>query len=438
MMNADKKGTAAACIVTVAVLLLMTAFTSVDSWNPETEQINAAETILIVPNAKNDVDENMTVKETVVDESAMGETLPLPAETEDTQNDMTETPAAEPAAQAEIASEDLESSQKAEPVETNMEQSEAEALVETELSETEEETEEIDYFADQFLVTVTGKTALNVREEPTTDSDWVGKMYEGCGGIVLEEGDGWTKIQSGKVVGWVSNDYILSGEAGKAKAVEEIDLVFEVESDALKVRSNPTTEEENKIRAIYGGETYLVVSTTEDGWVEIEYTEGKTGWVVGEYGTIRYSYDLAMTKEEIKAAEREKKRVSVETTTRAAKDASVDELTLLACLIQCESGSYEGQLAVANIVLNRVNSSRFPNSISEVIYASGQFSPVRSGKLAARLAKGPSSTALQAAQDALNGVNNIGDFVYFRSAKSADYDAYSAYTIVAGNCFYRK
>jgi len=296
---------------------------------------------------------------------------------------------------------------------------------------------ETDYFEGQFMVTVTGKTALNVRKEPSADSAWVGKMYEGDGGTILEEGDGWTKIHSGKVTGWVSNDYIVMGDAGREKALEDSELVIEVESDALKVRSAPTTEEENKLRAIYGGETYPMVSVQGD-WVEIEYSEGKNGWVSAEYVTIRYNYGDAMSRKEIEEAERARKRVNVATTTRASRDASYDDTTLLACLIQCESGSYEGQLAVANVILNRVNSSKYPNSISDVIYAAGQFTPASSGSLAKRLQKGPSSTALQAAEDALSGVNNIGNFLHFRSAKSADIDSYSSYTIVAGNCFYTR
>lgn len=294
-----------------------------------------------------------------------------------------------------------------------------------------------DYFENQFIVTVEGKTALNVREEPDAESKWVGKMYTGSGGEIVETGDGWTKIRSGKVTGWVSNDYILTGETGKQKTEELCELVFEVESDALKVRSAPTTEEENKLRAIYGGESYTVKGT-QNGWVEIEYSEGKTGWVKAEYGTIRYSYDYAMSRAAIEEAEAAKKRAKTGKTSRAAKSASADDLTLLACLIQCESGSYEGQLAVANVILNRVNSSKYPNSIRGVIYAAGQFSPASSGKLAARLERGPSDTALQAASDALAGVNNVGSFLHFRSARTADVDSYSSYTVIAGNCFYSK
>lgn len=420
-----KKSVAAVCLTIGAVLLILTAFSGVDAWNQEDIESSGAGTVV-------ETAEESTKEDAV--QTAGTETAVLPESTEmASEEGLAETASVEESAGETSEEETGESASPEEaPAETPEEAPEevsAEAVSAAEA--------EIDYFEGQFMVTVTGKTALNVREEPDTDSKWVGKMYAGSGGYVLETGDGWTRIKSGKVTGWVSNDYIVTGEAGKEQALKDCELVFEVESDALKVRSAPTTEEENKIRAIYGGESYLVMSS-KDGWVEIEYSEGKSGWVAGEYGTIRYDYDYAMSRKEIEAAEAAKKRVSVSTTSRAAQDASVDDLTLLACLIQCESGSYEGQLAVANVILNRVNSSKYPNSISGVIYAAGQFGPVKSGKLAARLAKGPSATAVQAATDALGGVNNIGDFLHFRSAKSADVDSYSSYTIVAGNCFYKK
>lgn len=286
-----------------------------------------------------------------------------------------------------------------------------------------------------FVVTVTDKTALNVRENPTTDSRWIGKMYEGCGGKVLEEKDGWTRIKSGKVIGWVSDRYILKGEAAAAKLMADFELVFEVSSDALKVRTEPTTSQDNKIRAIYGGETYEAI-LVQDDWIQIEYAAEKYGWVALEYGTIRYDYDAAMTREEYEEARVKKNHVTISKTTRGETSASTDDETLLACLIQCESGNYEGMLAVANVIINRMNSRKYPNSISGVIYAAGQFSPVSSGKLETRLSKGPSSTARQAAADALAGTNNIGSFLHFRSSKSADLTRYSSYTIVAGNVFY--
>ena len=74
---------------------------------------------------------------------------------------------------------------------------------------------------------------------------------------------------------------------------------------------------------------------------------------------------------------------------------------LLGAIIQCEAGgeSYDGKLAVGSVVINRVKSSYFPNSVSGVIYQSGQFSPVASGRLAYRLEAGVDGSCLQAAQD---------------------------------------
>lgn len=88
---------------------------------------------------------------------------------------------------------------------------------------------------------------------------------------------------------------------------------------------------------------------------------------------------------------------------------------LLGAIIQCESEGepYEGKLAVGSVVLNRVKSSYFPNTISGVIYQSGQFLPVASGRLAYRMEAGVNSTCLQAAQEVLNG-NITLNCLYFR------------------------
>lgn len=88
---------------------------------------------------------------------------------------------------------------------------------------------------------------------------------------------------------------------------------------------------------------------------------------------------------------------------------------LLGALIQCEaeSESYEGKLAVGSVVMNRVRSSYFPNTVSGVIYQSSQFSPVASGRLAYRLEAGVSNECLQAAQEVLNGKITLS-CLYFR------------------------
>ena len=88
--------------------------------------------------------------------------------------------------------------------------------------------------------------------------------------------------------------------------------------------------------------------------------------------------------------------------------------------------------------MNRVKSGRWGSSITDVIYAQGQFPGASSGLLDKYLTKGPSSSALKATRAALEGTNHIGDYLFFNSTKNADYASYSDYTVVDGNCFYKK
>ena len=95
---------------------------------------------------------------------------------------------------------------------------------------------------------------------------------------------------------------------------------------------------------------------------------------------------------------------------------AVSEQELLAALIYCEAGNqpYEGQVAVGAVVMNRVRSGSYPNTITEVIYQSGQFGPAMTGWLDSVLASGSyTDTARQAAADAIAGSNPVGDCLYF-------------------------
>lgn len=91
---------------------------------------------------------------------------------------------------------------------------------------------------------------------------------------------------------------------------------------------------------------------------------------------------------------------------------------LLANLIYCEAGgeSYAGQVAVGAVVINRVLSSVYPDSVVGVIYQNRQFSPVASGRLAIALAEGKATASCyQAADEAMKGNTNVGNCVYFRT-----------------------
>ena len=126
---------------------------------------------------------------------------------------------------------------------------------------------------------------------------------------------------------------------------------------------------------------------------------------------------LKKVEEERRAAE-EAKRLAEEKAAREAAAAAqaAQEKELLAALIFCEAGNqpYEGQVAVGAVVMNRVRSGSFPNTITDVIYQSGQFTPAMTGWLDSVLASdGYTDSAMQAAADALSGSNPVGDCLYF-------------------------
>ena len=122
----------------------------------------------------------------------------------------------------------------------------------------------------------------------------------------------------------------------------------------------------------------------------------------------------AKLEEERRAAE-EAERIAREKAEAAAAQQAAEK-ELLASLIFCEAGNqpYEGQVAVGAVVMNRIKSSSYPDTMEEVIYQSGQFSPAMSGWLdRVRANQGYTETAMQAAEDALAGSNPIGDCLYF-------------------------
>ncbi|WP_168735378.1 cell wall hydrolase [Cohnella fermenti] len=97
-------------------------------------------------------------------------------------------------------------------------------------------------------------------------------------------------------------------------------------------------------------------------------------------------------------------------------DPATADVALLSKLIQVEAGyePYEGKIAIANVVLNRVKSGRFPDTVSGVIYAAGQFPPARNGNLQTLSA---SSESVQAAKAALSGENVVPGALYFFNPK---------------------
>ena len=108
---------------------------------------------------------------------------------------------------------------------------------------------------------------------------------------------------------------------------------------------------------------------------------------------------------------------------------------LLANLIYCEAGGepYAGQVAVGSVVINRLLSSVYPDTITGVIYQPRQFSPVASGRLALALAEGRATVqCYQAADEVMKGTTNVGNCVYFRTPVDGIMPKYT----IGGHIFY--
>ena len=280
---------------------------------------------------------------------------------------------------------------------------------------------------------------LYVRASGDADAEIVGKLYKGEVAEVVEDGDTWTHVVSGNVEGYVNNDYCVSGTEALNYAQQNVELQAEIQTDGLRVRSE-AAEDAPVITAVSTG-TILTVDTdaqVSEDWVAVEYN-GQTAYVSAEYVTTDYALGEAISIEEERAAQEKQAQEEAAQTTQTttvqneAVSASVDDVTLLAALIQCEAGneSYEGQLAVGAVVMNRVRSGAYPGSIYDVIYQRGQFPPAGKGMVAQIAANGPKASCVQAAQEALSGADNTGGATCFSRASSG-----RAGVVIGNHVFY--
>lgn len=293
---------------------------------------------------------------------------------------------------------------------------------------------------------------LNVREAADGEAAIAGKLYKGDVATIVEAGDEWTLVTSGNLTGYVKNEYCVTGTEAYAYAQSNCETVAEVNTNNLRIRSEQSVD--SKVLDTVSTGAKLTVDTeaeATDGWVAVK-SGSQTAYVSADYVTVKLNTGVGVTLAEEQAAiEAEQARAAEEAarlaeaqaaqstqavaaTQGASVPAAVDDVTLLAAIIQCEAGSdiYESQLAVGAVVINRVKSGAYPNSISEVIYQRGQFGPASSGKLASVLALGSiSGTAYQAATDAINGVDNTGGCTGCRGASSGH-----AGTVIGAMVFY--
>ena len=158
-------------------------------------------------------------------------------------------------------------------------------------------------------------SSLNVRLEPSTDSQIVGKMFPEAVAEVVESKDGWTKIVSGNVEGYIFNEYVLPGDEAGKRADEICLKSITVETQTLNVREEQSTDSAILVQ-IPEGKTYKVVAIYDE-WIEIQI-DGGTGYVSKDYVNVVLNTTTAKTVEEIEKEEAEAQQAEEEARKQAA------------------------------------------------------------------------------------------------------------------------
>ncbi len=227
-----------------------------------------------------------------------------------------------------------------------------------------------------------------VRTAPDDNAEIAGKLRRGdMARVESLTNNGWYQISSGNLTGYIKADVSLTGQACKDFAM------------ALG----------------YNGSVGITTAEEE-----------------AQAAAFAAAAEEAAKKEAAAKASSSSSGSSSSSTQRESYGATTDEVTLLAAIIEKEAGGsgYEGMLAVGSVVMNRVRSSSYPNTIEGVIGQKGQFTGGIAG-LSGIISRGPSSTAIRAAEAALAGEDIVGGKVSFRSSSTGH-----SGTVIGDNVFF--
>lgn len=199
-----------------------------------------------------------------------------------------------------------------------------------------------------------------------------------------------------------NREFIESEEARLQREKEELDYL-KVEAEAEKSRVSGLISQTSSSIADYADQ----ISDAEAQALEYEASIKKLEEDL-EYLKKKLAQEIAMSQRAANATWRNISDVTF----------AEDDRYLLANLIYCEAGGepYDGKLAVGAVVINRVLSSVYPDTVVGVIYQRNQFSPVRSGRLELALTYNKATAdCYRAAEEAMAGMSNVGNCVYFRT-----------------------
>ena len=252
---------------------------------------------------------------------------------------------------------------------------------------------------------IDAKDMLDIHAEANTASAVVGQVMEDGHVAILAKYNGWVQIQAGEIAGWVPAENLVETEISNEEAVAANEQVIAERTGETASEDEFFAEEE-----VQQDETAaLQAEASEAAQNEIEEVQAAE-----EAARIEAEAQAKAAAEEAARLEAEAQQAALAAQTAAI---SAEELKLLANIIYCEAGSesYVGKVAVGNVIMNRVKSASQPNTITEVVYAKGQFSPVRNGSLQRALSSDKADAACyQAAIEALAGAQPVGGKLFFR------------------------
>lgn len=221
----------------------------------------------------------------------------------------------------------------------------------------------------------------------------------------------------------VLNEVVMIDPTSIASVKVAMDSDVEMAVEANEFQIVAQVQEEQKVEAA-GVEFAVSVPNTEDSTGHA--SDNTTGNVTISQSTSNITTQPTVPPQQI-ASE-----------WRAPMSFTEEEIREMACVLTLECGNqcYEGQLAIANLIINRILSGRWGSTVHDVLYAENQFSVVNTTAYANCMANGPQESCVQAVRDAASGNNNIGSYLSYRALWSVSPSNYTNYTIIQDHLFF--
>ena len=282
---------------------------------------------------------------------------------------------------------------------------------------------------------IDAKDMLDIHAEANTASAVIGQVMEDGHVAILAKYNDWVQIQAGEIAGWVpaenlveteisneeavaANEQVIAERTGATASEDEFFAEEEVQQDeTAALQAEASEAAQNEIEEVQTAEEAARIEAEAQAKADEEAARIEAeaqAKAAEEAARLEAEAQAKAAAEEAARLEAEAQQAALAAQTAAI---SAEELKLLANIIYCEAGSesYVGKVAVGNVIMNRVKSASQPNTITEVVYAKGQFSPVRNGSLQRALSSDKADAACyQAAIEALAGAQPVGGKLFFR------------------------